>query len=104
MQAYPCLVSRPHFSSRPKRFAVEGLGKAYPCCSCHGSRSWISEAYLLKLGKNLSWDFEVIYICSKNVVLNVCRYLKGTLSLTKKQSYGYQQCVQDFVLLNVQLI
>ena len=27
------------------------------------------EAYLLKLGKNLSWDFEVIYIFSKNVVL-----------------------------------
>ena len=36
-----------------------------------------SEAYLLRLGKNLSWDFEVIYIFSKNVVLNKCRYLKG---------------------------
>ena len=32
---------------------------------------------MLKLGKNLSWDFEVIYIFSKNVVLNTCRYLKG---------------------------
>ena len=30
-----------------------------------------SEAYLLKLGENLSWDFEVIYIFRKNVVLNI---------------------------------
>ena len=36
-----------------------------------------SEAYLLKLGKNLSWDFEVTYIFRKNAVLNICRYLKG---------------------------
>ena len=36
-----------------------------------------SEAYLLKLGKNLSQDVEVIYIFSKNDVLNICRYLKG---------------------------
>jgi len=36
-----------------------------------------SEAYLLKLGKNLSWDFEAIYISSKNAVLNICQYLKG---------------------------
>ena len=35
-----------------------------------------SEAYLLKLGKNLSWDFEVIYIFRKNAVLNIRRYLK----------------------------
>ena len=35
-----------------------------------------SEAYMLKLGKNLSWDFEVIYIFRKNAVLNVCQYLK----------------------------
>ena len=35
-----------------------------------------SEAYLLKLGKNLSWDFEVIFIFRKNEVLNICRYLK----------------------------
>ena len=34
------------------------------------------EAYLLKLGKNLSWNFEVIYIFRKNAVLNICRYLK----------------------------
>ena len=27
-----------------------------------------SEAYLLRLGKNLSWDFEVIYIFCKTVV------------------------------------
>ena len=36
-----------------------------------------SEAYLRKLGKNLSWDFETIYIFSKNEVLNICRYFKG---------------------------
>ena len=36
-----------------------------------------SEAYLLKVEKNLWWDFEVICILSKNVVLNICRYLKG---------------------------
>ena len=36
-----------------------------------------SEAYLLKLWKHLSWDFEVICIFRKNVILNVCRYLKG---------------------------
>ena len=36
----------------------------------------ISEAYLLKLGKTLSRDFEVIFIFRKNEVLNVCRYLK----------------------------
>ena len=35
-----------------------------------------SEAYLLKLGKNLSWDFEVIFIFRKNEVLKICRYLK----------------------------
>ena len=27
------------------------------------------DAYLLKLGKNLSWDFEVLWIFSKNVAL-----------------------------------
>ena len=36
-----------------------------------------SEADLLKVGKNLWWDFEVISIFSKNVVLDICRYLKG---------------------------
>ena len=36
-----------------------------------------SEAYSLKLGKNLSRDFEVLYIFRKNVVLNRCWYLKG---------------------------
>ena len=37
-----------------------------------------SEAYLLKLEKNLSLGFKVnivIKLC-KNVVLNICRYLK----------------------------
>ena len=38
-----------------------------------------SEAYLLKLGKNLSWDFEVIFIFRKNEVLNICRYLERFL-------------------------
>ena len=42
-----------------------------------------SEAYLLKLGKNLSWDFEVIYIFRKNAVLNICRYLKGFYTYKK---------------------
>ena len=32
-----------------------------------------SEAYLLKLEKNLSWGFEVIDIFCKNAVLNICR-------------------------------
>ena len=36
-----------------------------------------SKAYLLKLGKNLLWDFEVIYIFRKNAVLDIWRYLKG---------------------------
>ena len=36
-----------------------------------------SEAYLLRLGKNLSWDFEVVYIFRQNAVLDICRYLKG---------------------------
>ena len=42
-----------------------------------------SEAYLLKLGKNLSWDFEVIYIFRKNAVLKMCRYLKGFFTYKK---------------------
>ena len=36
-----------------------------------------SEAYSLKLGKNLSWNFEVIFIFRKTEVLNICRYLKS---------------------------
>ena len=44
-----------------------------------------SEAYLLKLGKNPSWDLEVIYIFRKNAVLNICRYLKGFY--TQKKIY-----------------
>ena len=36
-----------------------------------------SEDYLLKLRKDLSWDFEVIFIVCKNAVLNKCRYLKN---------------------------
>ena len=47
-----------------------------------------SEAYLLKLGKNLSWDFEVIYIFRKNAVLNICRYLKGFLPTRKQITFS----------------
>ena len=42
-----------------------------------------SKGYLLKLGKNLLWDFEVIYIFRKNAVLNICRYLKGSYTYKK---------------------
>ena len=42
-----------------------------------------SKAYLLKLGKNLLWDFEVIYIFRKNAVLNICRYLKSSYTYKK---------------------
>ena len=41
-----------------------------------------SKAYLLKLGKNLLWDFEVIYIFRKNAVWNIFRYLKRCLLYT----------------------
>ena len=44
-----------------------------------------SEACLLKLGKNLSWDFEVIYIFRKNAVLNIYRYLKSFYTYKKKK-------------------
>ena len=42
-----------------------------------------SEAYLLELGKNLSWDFEVIFIFRKTEVLNICRYLKSFYTYKK---------------------
>ena len=42
-----------------------------------------SEAYLLKLGENLSWDFEVIFIFRKNEVLNICPYLKSFYTYKK---------------------
>ena len=45
-----------------------------------------SKAYLLKLGKNLLWDFEVIYIFRKNAVLNICRCLKGFYTYKKINS------------------
>ena len=35
-----------------------------------------SETYLPKLGKNLSYGFEIIDIFCKNAVLKICRYLK----------------------------
>ena len=42
-----------------------------------------SEVYLLKLGKNLSWDFEAIFIFRKNEGLNICRYLKSFYTYKK---------------------
>ena len=42
-----------------------------------------SQAYLLKLGKNLSWDFEVIFIFRKNEGLIICRYLKSFYTYKK---------------------
>ena len=42
-----------------------------------------SGAYLLKLRKNRSWDFEVIFIFRKNEVLNICRYLKSFYTYKK---------------------
>ena len=35
----------------------------------------------MKLGKNLSWDLEVIYIFRKNAVLNICREISKVLHL-----------------------
>ena len=42
----------------------------------------------MKLGENLSWDFEVIYIFGKNAVLNICRYLKGFYIYKKSMYYA----------------
>ena len=42
-----------------------------------------SEAYLIKLGKNRSWDFEVIFIFCKNEVFNICRHLKSSYTYKK---------------------
>ena len=42
-----------------------------------------SEAYLLKLEKNLSQRIEIIDIFCKNAVLNICRYLKRFLPTRK---------------------
>ena len=42
-----------------------------------------SKAYLLKLGKNLSWDSEAIFIFRKNEVLNICQYLKSFYTYKK---------------------
>ena len=45
--------------------------------TCRDVKIASSKAYLLKLGENLSWDFEVVYIFRKNAVLDICLYLKG---------------------------
>ena len=37
-----------------------------------------TEAYLLKLGKNLLQEFEVIYIFCKNAVLNIPQMISQT--------------------------
>ena len=42
-----------------------------------------SDAYLLRLEKNLSKGFEVIDIFCKNTVLNICPYLKGFYTFKK---------------------
>ena len=55
-----------------------------------------SEAYLLKLGKNLSWDFEVIFIFRKNEVLNIRRYLKSF--------YSYKEINNIFLKLHHYLL
>ena len=46
-----------------------------------------SEDYLLKLRKDLSRDFEVIFIVCKNAVLNKCRYLKNFLHLQENKQH-----------------
>ena len=52
-----------------------------------------SEAYLLKLCKNLSWDFEGIFIFGKNEVLNICLYLKSF--------YTYEKINNIFLFFNI---
>ena len=49
-----------------------------------------SEAYLLKLGENLSWDFKVIFIFRKNEILNICRYLKRFYTYKKKNNIFFK--------------
>ena len=48
-----------------------------------------SQAYLLKLEKNLSSGFEVIDIFYKNAVLNACQYLK--------RFYAYKKINNSFL-------
>ena len=43
-----------------------------------------TEAYLLNLGKNLSWDFKVIYIFCKNAVLNHFADISKVFNVYKK--------------------
>ena len=47
-----------------------------------------TDLYLLKLGKNLSYDFEIVYIFRKNAVLNICRYLKRFYSYQKNKTFS----------------
>ena len=49
------------------------------------------EAYLPKLKKNLSYGLEIIEIFCKNVVLNICRYLK--------RFYTYKKINNNFLKL-----
>ena len=46
-----------------------------------------TDLYLLKLGKNLSKDFEIVYIFRTNAVLNICRYLERFYSYQKKKNF-----------------
>ena len=43
-----------------------------------------TEAYLLNLGKNLSWDFKVVYIFCKNAVLNHFADISKVFMCTRK--------------------
>ena len=43
-----------------------------------------TEAYLLNLGKNLSWDFKVVYIFCKNAVLNHFADISKVFTCTRK--------------------
>ena len=54
-------------------------------CRCKIREFWGPSAEIR--GKNLSWDFEVIYIFSKNGVLNMCRYLKNILYLQENKQH-----------------
>ena len=50
-----------------------------------------SEAYFLKLGENLSRDFEVVWIFRKNAVLDICQYLKR-FYIYKKTNNIFLKC------------
>ena len=59
-------------------------------------------AYLLKLEKNLSWDFEVIFIFRKNEVLNICLYLKSFY--TYKKMYNIFSKFHQYLLMMQKIV